>query len=552
MANYNRQTFVDGETVLSADHMNHIEDGIEQVSLGLDVVGSRLSTVENSLGLEGDAPGVSLMTVRLQEGSKMTIRCKDWTDDRDFVWEFGGVCGTNKTANLWYSSTVEKALEDSALTWGIGNMSSKSQLYKMTTDDTAPVQFNGSYFGGNHAMTGSTDFTVTSHNMTEADIGSIWKDSDAEDTREYMLVKIKSPTVLAFINMDPQCTSGNGAFNYAKHTPIAPLVHVRNATHTDNISFEKFTNSQQLHPGANNVTNKYYVDDVEITEDGIYMGNKVHNVCHYSIPNVKAIIEYLEANVGNNTNTSYYSDDIKEKYMDIELIHEFRPNGSQTTYCKYMIDPSNALNFSYIYAAQVAPFGKPSYLYAPGTFNDEVFLHDASASIQFKPANWNVDGIPPYRYFTFNEAKDKGFQIVYNRDTYWGNPERRGTRVSSGSFAGWSPATCKLYPIFTRGTFPAGSSFDSVTGRIPLNMSLNDGTTAVGWYWEHDDIIMTIDSHEICTDARIKLPSYMQNKRIEVLDMTDSVISYPPYRTSDILHYATNAAIGHLVLRLYD
>ena len=85
-----------------------------------------------------------------------------------------------------------------------------------------------------------------------------------------------------------------------------------------------------------------------------------------------------------------------------------------------------------------------------------------------------------------------------------------------------------------------------------LNMSLNDGTTAVGWYWEHDDIIMTIDSHEICNDSNLNLPAYMRNKRVEVLDMTDSVIIYPPYRTSESLHYATNADIGHLVIRLYD
>lgn len=550
MAVYERQTFVDEETVLTAEHLDHIEEGIENVSLGLDSIKGRITQVEENMGLVGDAPGVSLMTVRFQEGSKMIIRCKDWTEDRDFVWEFGGVCGSNKTANLWYSSTVDKTLEDSMLTWGIGNMSSRSQLYKVTTDDTAPIQFCGSYFGGNHAMTGSTDIVLENHGLTEADIGSVWEDSDTADKRQYMLARVKSTSTLAFINLDEQVTSGNGAFNYAKHTPIAPLVHVRNATHTNNINFTSFVNSQQLHPGANHVTNKYYVDDVEITEDGIYHGNKIHNVCQYDVPYVPAILAHLEANVGNNTNASYYSDDIMEKYIRIEIIHEFRPNGSQTTYCKYMIDPRMALNFSYIYAAQVAPFEKPAYFYAPGTYDDEVFLHDGTATVQFKPANWNKEGVPPYRYFTMNSTKDKGFQIVYNRDTYVGNPEFRAIRVNSGSFAGWSPATCKLYPILTRGTFPAGSSFDSVTGRMPLKDILKDGVT-VAWYWEHDDIILTIDSHEIC-NLEIPLSSYMHNKRVEVLDITDSVISYPPYRTSEFIHYATNSAKGHLVLRLHD
>ena len=160
MAVYKKQTFVD---ILSADHLDHIEDGIETVSLGLDAVKSRLKDVEENAGMGEGASGASLMTVRLQEGSKMIIRCKDWTEDRDFVWEFGGECGTNKTANLWYSSTVAKELEDELLTWGIANMSSRSQLFKATTDDTAPIQFNGSYFGGNHAMTGSTDFNGVRH-----------------------------------------------------------------------------------------------------------------------------------------------------------------------------------------------------------------------------------------------------------------------------------------------------------------------------------------------------------------------------------------------------
>ena len=195
---YKKQTFIDHEvdlggnivtqgTQLKKEHFDHIEEGIA------------------SLNRNGVPP---LMVVKFEEGSKMTIRCKDWTADRDFVWEFGGVCGTNKTANLWYSSTVDKTLADSALAWGIGNTPSKSQLYKSTTDDTAPMQFCGSYFGGNHAMTGSTDIVVSSHNLTEADIGSTWKDSDASDARQYMLCRIKSATTLTFINLFVQVNKG--------------------------------------------------------------------------------------------------------------------------------------------------------------------------------------------------------------------------------------------------------------------------------------------------------------------------------------------------------
>ena len=547
MPKYERQTFVDNETILSAEHLQHIEDGIDQVGVELSAVDRRLSAIEDNMGM-GGASNVPLMTVRLEAGSKMTIRCRDWTETEDFIWCFNGVGSKNLAANLQSCGTIQKTVEDSKLGF---NMS--KTVYKSTTDDTAPIQFNGTYWAGNHAMTASTHIVVDSHSLTEADIGSTWTDSDSADPRQYMLVSIPNNKKLIFMNLDSQVTSGNGAFNYGKHTPISPLKHVKNATHTGDVTFASFQNSEQMWPGSNHITSKYYVDNVEITENGLYVGDKVHNVCTYDIIYIPAIIAYLEANIGHNTNTSYYSDDIMEKYIHMEVIHEFRPNGSQTTYCKYQLDTRSSLKFSYIYTAQVACFEKPTYLYVPGTKEDAVLLHDGTSTFQFNTPTWNNVNIPPYRYFTFNSTKEKGFEIVFSRDTYWGKPENRVNRVSgdTGTGAGWSPATCKLYPIFTSGTYEAGSSFDSVTGRIPLNTALNNGTTAVGWYWEHNDIIMTIDSHNIC-NINIPLSSYMQNKRIEVLDMTDSVISYPPCRTSDSLHYATNATIGHLVIRLYD
>lgn len=523
---YQKQSFTNNETVLKKEHLEHIEDGI------------------SLLNTNGVPP---LMSVRFTEGSKMIIRCKDWTDTEDFVWEFNGVGSKNNAANLQNCGTISKTTNDSVLSYGMSKT-----VYKSCSDDTAPVQFSGSYFAGNHAMTASTVIKVASHSLTEADIGSTWTDSDASDPRSYMLCRVDSPTKLTFINLDTQVTSGNGAFNYAKHTPISPLVHVKNATNTGNIVFTGYTNSEQLWSGSNHITNKYYVDDVEITEDGLYVGAKVHNVCSFDVIYVPAILEYLETNVGRNTNTSHYSEEIQEKYMHIELIHEFRPNGSQTTYCKYQLDTRSSLKFSYIYTAQCAAFSKPTYLYVPDTHNDAVLTHDGTQTYYFNPSVWNKENVPPYRYFAFNDAKDKGFEFVFNRDTYWGKPENRNTRVNNtGTSAGWSPTTCKLYPIWTSGTFEAGSSFDSITGRIPLNMALNNGTTAIGWYWEHDDIILTIDSHQKC-NVEIPLSTYMQNKRVEVLDMTASVISYPPHTTGNTLHYATNSDIGHLVVRLYN
>lgn len=489
-----------------------------------------------------------LMSVRLENGSQMTIRCKDWTAAEDFVWTFEGVGGLNRTANLHDCGTISKTIADSALTYEM-----PKTLYKACGDDTAPVNFNGSYFGANHAMTGATQISVVSHSLTESDIGSTWVDSDPMDQRCYMLVRIDSATELTFVNLDEEVVSGNGPLNYKKHNPVSPLLHKKNAVHTSEIAFDSFVNSVQLHPGVNHVQNRYYVDDTEITEDGLYTGNKVQNICAYDVIYIPAMLKHLEENIGNNTNHSYHSDEIQEKYMRIEVIHEFRPNGSQTTYCKYQVDSRSSLEFSTIYTAQVNAFDKPAHFYVPGTYQDAVILHPGEKAICFTHDTWNDKAVPPYRHFIFNTERDKGFEIAFSQKTFWGKPDNRLGRVNSNVFPGscWSPYTCKLYPLWTSGTFEAGSSFDSITGRIPLNMALNNGTTAVGWYWENEDVILTVDSHAIC-DAHIPLPDYLHGKRIEILDATGSVVSTLPDRIGETLHYATNTDIGHLVIKLYD
>lgn len=512
-------------TILNKEIMEHIEDGIVNLT----------------------TKGVpQLMTVHFSSGSKMAIRCKDWTENKDFLWRFDGVGSKNKTANLLDCGVVDKNVLDSQVSFSMSKTA-----YKDCSDDTAPVQFNGCYFSGNHASTAGVSFTIAGHSMTVADIGSTWTDSDTANPELYMLYKVES-TKLYFITLRTETTSGNGPYNYLpKHEPIAPLKHVKNGTHTGDINFTNFGTSVETSPGVNHVCNKYYVDDVEITEEGLYVGSKVHNVCSYDVIYFPSVVAYLENNVGHNTNTSYYSDEIQEKYMHFEVIHEFRPNGSQTTYHKYWIDERSDLEFQYIYPQQVAPFGKPSYIYIPGARNDEMMYHEGSTAYYFTQDKWNNVNVPPNRFFTFNSDKTKGFEICFSKNVYWGKDENRRDTVKEKNGAVWTPATCKLYPIFAASKFPAGCSFDSISGRIPINTELNDGTTAIGWYWEHDDIIMTIDSHTEC-NTNIQLPSYMQNKRIEILDMTASVISYPPYRTGETIHYATNADIGHLVVRLYD
>ena len=77
----------------------------------------------------------------------------------------------------------------------------------------------------------------------------------------------------------------------------------------------------------------------------------------------------------------------------------------------------------------------------------------------------------------------------------------------------------------------------------------DEDMTAVCWYWIGDEIVLMIDIHS-AVSKEIRLPEYMNDRKIEILDKTESV---------KIGQSATNSAklkvhsdgYGYVVIRLH-
>ena len=82
--------------------------------------------------------------------------------------------------------------------------------------------------------------------------------------------------------------------------------------------------------------------------------------------------------------------------------------------------------------------------------------------------------------------------------------------------------TKKMYPQMIQGQkLVPGTFIDGMAARVPL-YKYDEDLTSIGWYWCCDDIILMIDTHN-SVNKDIVLPDYMNNMRIEKLDVTDSV-----------------------------
>ena len=415
-------------------------------------------------------------------------------------------------------------------------------MWKLATD-TAPLNFNGTYIAANHGATIVENVTVASHDKSTADIGSEW----TSDGHTYMLVKVVSATSLWFIQIDVDKIT-EGTTLTCTNKPSGTLVHGSGATNIADITISSVTSNTQFLPALNNAKSSVYVERGRNIWN-IYGENSSIN--EYNVIYIPAILEYLAANVGENTNSSHYSDAISESYCTLKLTQEIHSNGSISIYQTIRFNKTVTLSTNFI--AQFAPFsleGENTYGYIPDTTtSQDITLHTGSA-ISTDKSIWKSQEKAPYRYYTFADAEcNKGYVIMYDRSWGWGKDSKRVAHNSNsvGQFA----STKKLYPHFASGfTANAGTYYDGCAVRIPIN-KYHEDLTSVVWYWRGKDIILCIDSHKQ-VNVDLTLPSYMGGKKVEILDQTDTVIAEPALIYDDCkLKYATNDDYGYIVMRLY-
>ena len=301
---------------------------------------------------------------------------------------------------------------------------SNGSAYKSASDDICPIYYDGSHRGGNHGNLVCIAVTSASHGLTESDIGKVVASADNVD---YVIIRIVDVNTFWMVN-DSQTNT------FIKTIPTSPLIG-------DGLSIS-FTTAAlaQIRPGINRKYQNIYCDNTKIVDDGTYEGSCVVVVDGYYCINTLAMLTALKENVGNNTNASYYSDDLQADLL-YETQYSFTA-GLKTVVTGTIVILRDNVNLTSWGVTQSQAIGASVQSFVPDSIDTDISL--ISGNVAYPPTNWKDSNFPPYKFYQFsNSDTSLGFAIVYDISYEYGIPEVRKQNVYN-VYTGSSPY--KMYP----------------------------------------------------------------------------------------------------------
>ena len=407
--------------------------------------------------------------------AKFTNRLKFVKSGQIATKKGGGVyeIGTGKFAN-------EIALNGSNN--GLFNFSKilyNTLAFKSTTDDISPVEFGGcGYVGANHGFNYGYDLTISSHGLTEADIGKTYNDG----TNTWVLIKIKSTSVIEVVCYDS-----------------TKWYRVKDTTPPDTVNFGSsltVTASErvQIYPSVKN-------GSVEVAKDSDGVFTVVET---YDIIDIGVGIEALLQNVGSNTNDSLVT--LSDSVASIRNTYEFVDSGAVTVYQNFKMLKDN-VGLNAYGGIQSMAFSTSDYFIVPETSFSFRAVNGNTSS--FARSTWDDETKPPKMYVQFSD-------LTGTRAMFVGYAEVEDRNDNINDSAGWiNGSSAKMYPNLTApgSAVGKGKTYNSVSFRVPC--SLQDfGVDYLSYFKVYNDYYVLI-SQRGATSQTIKLPKLLWNKKVK-------------------------------------
>jgi hypothetical protein len=288
------------------------------------------------------------------------------------------------------------------------------------------------------------------------------------------------------------------------------------------------------------------LDGKEITDNGVYFGDKFDIVESYNITDIPSIQQYLKDHVGSKANLS---DDTIAGWVTVTNVFSHNRNGSITikTGYEYLKDT----NIQFYGGVQSLSIGTKAYVPGVGVVDGKdmsTVITQGDNTLSFTKSTWLNAEKPPYRYHQFNDDLTKGMALGYNTSFGVAKPSIRKNDTDAGNYNGTSK---KMYPLVkVGGTATAGDYQEVISYRVPLRI-IDPDATDLYWYWVGDDIYLAFDYHKNI-DKTIKLPSYMAGMKIEQLDIHPNTTVQSEFVSAKGIKVKVKNNYGYGVLRLYN
>lgn len=450
----------------------------------------------------------------------------NYNTDNDLVYYFQmPYQGYNHTFNLVGMRLIPKDTENTQS--AVIQAYNEAQVYKPCGDDFPAITINGNFLGANHGNPNYTRVNLLNHNITISDIGTIWTDNE---NNNYTLVQVFT-TYLVFGSLD-------NTGNLIIRSPETLTWQSTGITITPDS-----TDGMQLRRSAinkiNNITNEISED---LNDGG--MGNNIIIIEEYDIQDQSKALTYLQNNVGNNDNDSYFSDDIPYIMGHLRNIYQFNRNGSITVNVDFTVKENITINRIY--------GGISGYFNASSTGYENYGLVPNSSNLATKtPINLddrvniiNATGQIPYRYYQLSNDNHGHFIHLINGLGDTDIVDREQLPIT-----GWFSSTAdKLYTVIKENiSAQNGDILSWAYGRGAYQA--NDNTIIITAFDLSDSYIVAIDLSSTF-QGYAELPWYMTNKAIEVLEKTNNIeISSTYSTTKGIKLSGSNGAYAVLKLK---
>lgn len=406
------------------------------------------------------------------------------------------------------------------------------EIWKNANDDITPIYFNYSYRGGGHGDDrGYTINFSDNHGLTEANIGELWTDALGH---KFLICKIISDNSILTCSPKDFVNSNDAPFNSYGNIQ-SPLSYGDKS-----IEFESAVRGQ-FAPIANNVSVKVILNNNEITENGEYTGEYVDILESYDLLYLPSMVQYLKDNMGNNNNSSMYSDDIKDKYCTVTNVYRFTERGAITLF--QSIDWYKTVFLSFAGMIQSISIG--NYYFVPLTNKKNISIA-GTETVDFTPDTWDDENIPPNRFYQYSDdTLNKGICIGYNNEFGYTKEEFRKLIKSAGNIYGNSK---KLYPHLIDISEDYDTSIYCISYRLPL-YAYTENIPCVCWYYVGDDIYVLIDSQKTVDDY-IPMPNKMIGMKIKIIESDGNVEVENDFVLAKGIKFK-NTDYGSVILKLY-
>lgn len=459
-----------------------------------------------------------------------------------------------------FNSIVEYMQSNLILSTDLSPYVTAQNILAVTTDDACPINFNGSYIGGNHGQSCVIAVVANTHGKTFADISSEWTDGDG---RKWYLIKIVDVNTMWFVSENIGTAT---IYSFDLVISGSTLTHSTGAEHDGDITIGSSTVTQ-LRPSVANQTKKVFVDGQEVTANSTYHAlEHIDIVDEYDIMNPSAVVQYLidnkpvggyisnpALNVGDAI--AHYSILYRHLYDGTVLITSGFINYKDITLVYFgavqsaLPSPSSLGGSGYKYIPKALPRTIGANTYEFRTPRSMAIMAD---SLDLTSSYWEVPSSPPDRTIDLisDGAGDykAGFEMGYLPVAYGSG---RSARITNA----WNIFTSKKsYPhlIDIGNPLTEDSCIDSVSFRKWFDISpTNSEQTALCVIPGGKEAYVFIDYHGVIDDY-VTLPKEYIGKSITVVEKSSNVTLYGTIVTDRIRVKVTTATplYGYLVLKL--